>query len=364
MENKKIKNGIKDLKEITMTENEKQSVFLNIFNSPVYKDEERVKSPWGVYSVVSLMKRNQLAYFVVIPLIIILSGGSVVFASQDSLPNDILYPIKVKILEPVESALIFSQTEKAKHQSNLAKTRLVEAQTLAKEKKLDDSTEEIINKLLVSHTVALDKAINKATKSDSKKEVDEITTNFRAEMNANARILEIINEKEKEDDESLDVKEVEKENKEEDREDNHISKTARISAMSIKDTSKEEKIENKEYYKEKKEKLKLLIDDIDKNTEEKEIDEEIPSNKSNYDTHGKINEAKKYLEESDMKEIEGDEMEAHSLLLDSESLFKEAEILIQSEIDLEEEEKEVNKKYREKEKEREKDKNKEDENDD
>lgn len=364
MENEKIKNGIKVIKEITMSDNEKQSIFHDILNSPIYNNKERVKSPWGIYAYVSMMKRNQLAYYVVIPLIIILSGGGVVFASQDSLPNDILYPIKVKILEPVEGALTFSQTEKAKYQSNLAKTRLVEAQTLAKENKLDDSTEEKINKLLVSHTVALDNAINKVTKTDSKKEIDEITTNFRAEMNANARILERINEKEKEDNESLDIKEVEIEKKEEDREDNYISKTARISAMSIKDTSKEEKIEDKEYYKEKKDKLKLLIEDLDKNTEAKNTNEETGVTQSIYSTSNKIEEAKKYLEESNIKEIEGDEMEAHSLLLDSESLFKEVEILIKSEIDFEDEDKDENKEYREKEREKDKNKDKEDENDD
>ncbi len=338
MENEIIKKGIKEIKEITMTENEKQSVLRNIFNSPQYNKEQIIKSPWGVYAFVSLMKRNQLAYYVVIPLIIILSGGGVVFASQDSLPNDILYPIKVKILEPVEGALTFSQTEKAKYQSKLAKTRLVEAQTLAKEKKLDDSTEKKINKLLVSHTVALDNAINKVTANDSSKEIDEITTNFRAEMNANARILEIINEKEREDEEFEDVKKIAKEkNYEEDKEDNPLSVTARTSAMSIKDTSKEENIENIDYYKEKKEKLKFLIDDLDKNTEEKNINEETVATQSIYNTSNKIEEAKKYLEEFDKKEIEGNEKEARSLLLDSESLFKEIEILNKTEIEFEEE---------------------------
>lgn len=333
MENKKIQNGIKEIKEIVMTENERQSVLQNIFNSQDFKKEKIVKSPWGIGIFTSLIKKNQLAYYIIIPLIIVLSGGGAVFASQDSLPNDILYPIKVKILEPVEEALTFSQTEKAKLQSKLATTRLIEAQTLAKEKKLDDMTEEKINKLLVNHTIAFDDAINKASKNSSKKEISEIAINFRAEMNANARILEIINENE-------DHNDFKKEDKDEDKNDSYLSKTARTSAVSVKNTLEEKRIDNKDYYKEKKEKLKTLIDDVDRNIDTKDEEDDTINKRFIHDTYDKIDEAKKYLEESDQKEIEGDEEGARSLLFDSESLFKEANILINSEINFEDKDKE------------------------
>lgn len=322
MENEKFKNAIKKIKEIKMTESEKQDVFYNILNS-TNKKENLIKSPWGFYYFISMMKNSRLVYYVAIPMIIILSGGGVVFASQDSFPNDILYPVKVKVLEPMEGAFKFSKIEKARYQSELAKNRLIEAQTLAKENNLDDSTEEEITKLLVIHTDALNKNINKVNKNNSKKEIDEIMTSFSAEMNANARILEVISEKENKNQENNNKKDNYKE-------ENILSNKARESANSIKENLKDKNNKNKDDYKNKKDELKVLINSIDKDLEKKDLEEFDIEEDFIDDTYNKIDEAKKYLEEADKKEIEGNEDEAGSLLLDSESSIKEAEIFINS----------------------------------
>ena len=81
-----------------------------------------------------------------------LSG--VVFASQESLPNSIFYPLKVNIVEPIRGALTFSHKNKAKYEINLATERLVEAETLAGQGKLDKINEKKLNNLLNKHTVA------------------------------------------------------------------------------------------------------------------------------------------------------------------------------------------------------------------
>ncbi|ETB63954.1 TPA: hypothetical protein DIC38_01520 [Candidatus Nomurabacteria bacterium] len=324
MENKKFKNAIKEIKEIRMTESEKKDILYNIFN---LENNERssVQSPWSFYSFFYSIKNNHLVYYVVIPLIIILSGGGVVFASQDSLPDDILYPIKVKLLEPAEGALKFSKIEKAKYQSELAKNRLIEAQILANENKLDEPTEEKLNKLLINHTVSLNKTVNKVHKDNSKKEIDELITDFSAEMNANARILEVINEKEDK------YKDTYQGENEDNKKGNKISKTAKESANSIKNNLKDEKNKNKDDYKNKKDKVEILIEDIDKDFENKDLEEFYIEDEFIDDTYNKIDEAKKYLEEAGKREIEGDEDEASSLLFDSESSIKEAEIFINSE---------------------------------
>lgn len=152
-----------------MTNSEKELIFSNIFKSspPIIKP---IKSTWVPFSFMAIFQRSRLVYYIIIPLIIALSGGGVVFASADSLPNSILYPIKVKVLEPVEGALTFSKVSKAKHESNLAKKRLVEAEILASHGKLDKKNKDKINNLLDKHKKALDKTLkdikNRKNKND------------------------------------------------------------------------------------------------------------------------------------------------------------------------------------------------------
>ena len=108
MENNKLKNGINEIRSIVMTDSEKARVFDNILKAST-SNSKPIKSPWVTFSFVAMLQSNRLVYYIVIPLIIILSSGGVVFASQDSLPDNILYPIKVKVLEPMEGALALAR---------------------------------------------------------------------------------------------------------------------------------------------------------------------------------------------------------------------------------------------------------------
>ncbi len=76
-------------------------------------------------------------------LILALTGSSVAFASEGSLPGDVLYPIKVAVVEPART-LFTSTKEKAKRHMALAERRLDEASLLAKEGRLDETTEETL----------------------------------------------------------------------------------------------------------------------------------------------------------------------------------------------------------------------------
>ena len=138
-------------------------------------------SLWSIYSFVYMFKHTKLVYYIIIPLILILSGGGVVFASTDSLPDSPLYPIKVKIVEPIEGAILVSKKSKAEYQSNLAEKRLIEAEILASRGKLSKDNEEKINNLLAKHTEELNNTISAAAKSEID-DVDTIITDFRARL--------------------------------------------------------------------------------------------------------------------------------------------------------------------------------------
>lgn len=192
MENNKFKKGIKEIKNITMTDNEKAHILGNILK--ISKEKPKAKtSPWVTFSFLAVLKNNRLVYYVVIPLIIILSSSGVVFASQSSLPDSILYPLKVNVVEPlIEGALTFSPKNKANYEVSLATKRLVEAETLASLGKLDKKNEDKINNLLDKHTVALDQTLKDVKKTDKVEQSDKIISNFNFEMNTHAQILDNI----------------------------------------------------------------------------------------------------------------------------------------------------------------------------
>lgn len=319
MKDIKIENGIKEIKNIVMTDVEKKRIHDNILSS----SSKSIQSPWFFESFSFLIKRRNLAYYIVIPLVFIISGGGVVFASQDSLPSSILYPIKVKIVEPIEGAISFSGEAKAKHESNLAKKRLIEAETLAKNGKLTAKNENKINNLLTIHTESLNKALDKVNEEDSSDIAEEIIINFRAEMNAHAKVLEMITTK--------DGKRgyIAKWGFEDD--DTNVSSTARISAEKIKNTSKSNKKTEEDdlkKYNEKKIKVKNLIEDVeDKDDEDTDVENFKSNRRISEDTKDTIDKAKAYLDDADKKDQEGSLEEAYSSLLDSESSVKEANIL-------------------------------------
>lgn len=325
MKNDKLKIGIDGIKNISMTTDEKSRIFENVINTTPISIETKV-NPSPFYSFISIITtHSKLAYYIVVPLIIILSSGGAVFASENSLPDSILYPLKVKVVEPLEGAFKFSNKEKAKHESDLASKRLVEAEVLAKNGKLDSFQEEKINRLLIKHTKALNNALAKKSEPKDVEEIDEIITNFRAEMNAHAKVLDVITQK------NLDSS---KEDKNDDAKENKIKNTrisnnARVGADNMKEVQRKKEREDGDKFIKRKEAVQSLIDVTDKNLEKIKEENQSEQNMTD-DTSEKVNEAKKYLDEAKKKEMEGDNDEAYSSLLDSESSIREANILFKT----------------------------------
>ncbi|HLP86763.1 MAG TPA: DUF5667 domain-containing protein [Candidatus Paceibacterota bacterium] len=192
MKDNNIKNGIKEIKKITMTADEKERIFEYVTSSPISNVRKEITNPWSFHLFISVIKRNHFAYYAILPLIIILASGGIVFASEEVLPTSILYPVKVSIVEPVRGALTFSAEARAYYESDLATERLVEAETLATQGKLDKEKENQINTLLENHSKNLDEAISKIDQVKEPEKVDEIVLNFEAKMNAHAKVLDII----------------------------------------------------------------------------------------------------------------------------------------------------------------------------
>ena len=85
--------------------------------------------------------RRPIGIIVAAVLILVLSSGSVAYAAEGTLPGDILYPIKVNVIEPVQLALAVSPEAKAALQMTFAGYRIDEAAVLANDGKLGTTTE-------------------------------------------------------------------------------------------------------------------------------------------------------------------------------------------------------------------------------
>lgn len=93
-------------------------------------------------------------------LLLVLVGGTS-YAAQGSIPGDLLYPIKVRVNEPLRVALATDDSARAQTEATIATTRVDEAQTLAAKGKLNVSVSKELKKDFDAHaTQALQYAAN------------------------------------------------------------------------------------------------------------------------------------------------------------------------------------------------------------
>ena len=135
----KFKKGIKELHRIGLTKAEKETILKNVMETPVEISHERETFTRPTISIWSVfMGYSRFSYALATIVILLVSGGSVMYASEKALPGDILYKVKVDLTEPLRDK--FKRTPEARVEWEVAKAtrRLKEAETLARENKLDE----------------------------------------------------------------------------------------------------------------------------------------------------------------------------------------------------------------------------------
>jgi hypothetical protein len=318
--NKKLNTGIEEIKKISMTAEEKKRIWENVLNTPV---SEPTPSPYPFYTFISNIQITKLVHYVVLPCLVLFLGTGAVFASGDSLPGNILYPLKVRVVEPVRSVLILSPQVRAEYHSQLATKRLNEAEVLMEQGNLDIETETKLNALISTHATDMTDALSKVSDTDGGEDVSEdIVTDFQANMNAHAKVLDLIQEQE---------------GNLEDADTTKISDTARENANKARSSLNKTKENNLEKYNKRKEDIQLLIDST--TLEINNIDADTLESKRAIleDTSKTLEEAREFLKEGEAEAEEGNEENAYEKLLDGESAAKEANILLKTGTMLEEE---------------------------
>ena len=84
--------------------------------------------------------RGRLQHVAYACAIVLMLGTGTTFAAEAALPGDVLYGVKVTVVEPLHSALLRTPEEKAMFAVELADRRLADAEIAASEKAADSDT--------------------------------------------------------------------------------------------------------------------------------------------------------------------------------------------------------------------------------
>ncbi len=309
MKNEKLNKGIEDIKKIKLSVDEKENILKNIV---FFTEAEPIRSSWNLSPLTLLIRNHRFVSSLTFVSLIIFSGSGLVFASQDSLPGDILYSIKVNIIEPINSTFNLTPEGQVAYESSLAVKRLKEAESLINQRRFDVSKEKKLEDLLSKHTDKINNALNRIHENDSPDEIDNIVVNFQAEMNAHARVLDNLNNEDTQN-KNDEIK---------------ISDTARVNGDRLRNHFKNNENDIPKEFNQKRKDIQSIIDLT--SSQLGNIKENNSKNKQKIieDTNTTLDTAKQFLEKSEDQNKQGDRNNAYSSLLDSESTAKEANILL------------------------------------
>ncbi|MDD5318329.1 MAG: hypothetical protein PHF79_00700 [Candidatus Pacebacteria bacterium] len=169
MFNFKFNNSIKLLKKINLTSSEKRALRSSfIASAGMSPDVGRtqanlpIKSPFSQWQIFLMSKRAQVVFASL--AVVLLVGGSTVFAANRALPGDILYPVKTGVNEKVARFIhSVSPASEATFELGLVNERLQEAEQLNQKNALNPENKVEIKKEVIDQTV---RAVQASVKLD------------------------------------------------------------------------------------------------------------------------------------------------------------------------------------------------------
>lgn len=178
--------------KLSTIEKEKGREALHAFlaMNPVSKEAPSRLISWKQRSIVQRIILQPMPIAIIIALL--LSGGAT-FAAEQSLPGDMLYPVKTGVNEQVMSLFAISNEAEARLQADFATRRLEEAEKLASEGRLGDDARARIETNFENHAARVEARIAAIRKNSTDNTVAiEVASHFKASLKAHEEILENI----------------------------------------------------------------------------------------------------------------------------------------------------------------------------
>jgi hypothetical protein len=163
MKDVRFNKAIKDIKKISLSKDEKS----RIHDALKWYAEVNasIRSPYSVFSWTHRVNKK-LSFVVAGLLIMLIASGSTVYASQNALPGDVLYPIKVDVVEPLAVALAINTEARQRVQVSQVEERLKEAEALAVQGRLTASTSDEIKNVVQHDIESLKGKLSKQNQED------------------------------------------------------------------------------------------------------------------------------------------------------------------------------------------------------
>lgn len=154
------------------------------------RTSKKIKSPY-FYNVKTLFTSASMSFKkkVLVPLVAILIfsfAGGTALAANESLPGDVLYPIKININEKIEALIASPGKAKAKVAAEHAINRLEEAERLAEKGRLHSIIQAELTQSFVSNTKRVDE------ENDDDKSILEIKADFESSLESHHRLIKDI----------------------------------------------------------------------------------------------------------------------------------------------------------------------------
>lgn len=210
--NKEFEKIIEEAKKIRLEKDDKNSIrnFLMSFieKNPVRQEEflrhqKEIKpvGAWSNYLTRYLTRnfdistyRNLLRPMTLILIIALVVGGGASVAAENSIPGDVLFPVKVEVNERVMTFLAFSDEAKVKVEAKKAERRLEEAVKLSAEGRLNAEASAKIEDNFEKFADRVEARIEKLKAEGKAEAALEATSNFEAALQAHEEILGRISE--------------------------------------------------------------------------------------------------------------------------------------------------------------------------
>jgi hypothetical protein len=187
-----LKNGIQKIREIRISPEEKTAMLARLMER-IETQAPPTVSPLSTFFVYSrtLVSHVRFSYAIAVVLIVALAGGSSAFAAEGALPGDLLYPVKVSVVEPLRSAITVSTSAKAELEAEKAVRRLQEAEALASENRLDATSTQMLKESFEKSAERFNVLVESKKERPSPSLIN-AQVNFEASIGAHSRILSAV----------------------------------------------------------------------------------------------------------------------------------------------------------------------------
>ena len=168
--------GIEELKKIRMTDAEKSRIFETVLSTPI-------KSPYmKKVSMFAFVYSHHAKMIIATSLIVVISFSGVTYASDSSLPGDLLYPIKTRVVETTLDVVNQSSEKKIVWEEEKVSRRIIEAEKLAENDELDDERSEELERKIEESSRAFAKAVDEANGGKALSRKEEFRKKFESKV--------------------------------------------------------------------------------------------------------------------------------------------------------------------------------------